>query len=478
MNRFKKKVFSVVLTITVLASFTSVKSQTNTLYFMDGIHQSNYLNPAYQDNCNMFIGLPALSNLNLQVGNSTFTYGNIFKEGSTRTDTTVVNINDIANAIRNSNSVYFSTTVPILDLGFWIKNSYFTFNIANKTNFKFAVPGKLLLLGIEGNGNNIGSNNPLILDKIGPQALNYHEFAFGLSKKITHRLYIGARLKILFGTANIQTKKSELKITTQEDSYDLNIETDIEANLSGPFIISRDSAGNIDDIEIDDSDPLAYALSTGNLGVAIDMGATYQFNDKFNFFASVTDLGFINWHNNLTNLTQKESFEFSGLTLDSLGTDYDEFGAIADSLEKFTNFNISNIDYTTSLNANIFLGATYEVGRIMNIGLLSKTLFFSKDVMQSFTLSTNFKPAKGFAASLSYTVSNKQFNNFGIGLEFNGGPFQLYLLTDNLSATFWPKNTKSVAFQLGLNLHFGCGKRDDFSIINNKKYKKDIDFMY
>ena len=60
---------------------------------------------------------------------------------------------------------------------------------------------------------------------------------------------------------------------------------------------------------------------------------------------------------------------------------------------------------------------------------------------------------------------------------FNGGPFQLYMLTDNLNAAFWPKNSKAVAFQLGLNLNFGCGKRDDFSIINNKKFKKDIDFM-
>jgi len=474
---FKQKTIYTILVIASLMIFKSVSAQTNTIYFMDGIHQSLYLNPSYQDNCNTFIGLPGLSGINLQVGNNAFTFGNLFQEKANSPDTLVINFNDIKSGLQNSNYVIGSTAVPVLGLGFWLKRSYFTFNITNKTSVKLSVPLELATLITEGNGNYIGDDNPLVISNFGPQFTNYHEFAFGLSRQITHRLFVGARLKLLFGIASAQTKNSTVKITTQEKTYALDIETDMLLNLSGPVTVTRDSEGNINNIDIDTTDPLAYAINTGNMGVGIDLGANYQFNDEFKFFASVTDLGFINWHTNVINFKQKESYSFSGLSLDSINTDYSEFDAILDSLERFTNLNESSIDYITALNANIYMGATYELAEFMNLGLLSKTAFYQKDIMQAFTLSTNFTPAKWFSGSLSYTVSNKQFTNFGIGMAFKGGPFQIYLLTDNLNAAFWPKQSKAVTFQIGLNLNFGCGKRDDYSIINNKKRKKDIDFM-
>ena len=472
----KQKIFNSILVIAFLMFIGQTTAQTNTLYFMDGIHQSLYLNPAYQDNCNSFIGLPALSGVNLQVGNNTLSFGELFQNKG-NSDTLYVNLNDIKDKLANNNYAVAGAAVPVFGLGFWIKNSYFTFNIANKTSTKLSFPLGLIQLATEGNGNYIGADNPMVIKNFGPDFTNYHEFAFGLSKKITHRLVVGARIKVLFGTANAQTKNSEVKITTTEDTYALKIETDMLFNLSGPVTISRDSAGNIDDVDIDTSDPLKYALTTGNMGVGMDLGATYQFNDDFKFFASVTDFGFIHWGKNLVNLKQKESYSFSGLKLDSIGTDYDEMDAVLDSLKRFTNFNQSNIGYNSFTNTNLYIGATYEVAHFLDLGLLSRTLFYNKNVMQSFTLSTNFKPTKWFSGSLSYSISNRQYTNFGIGAAVKAGPFQLYMLTDNLNAAFWPKNSRAVALQFGLNLTFGCGKRIDPSIINNKQLKKDIDFM-
>jgi hypothetical protein len=473
---FKQGIFKGVSVIVLLMFFGQLKAQTNTLYFMDGIHQSLSLNPAYQDNCNLFIGLPAFSGINFHAGNNTVSFGDLF-QNKQNSDTLYINLNDLKDGLAKNNYAIAGTSVPVLGLGFWIKNSYFTFNINNKTNVKLSVPLQLMQLVTEGNGNYIGADNPMVISNFGPDFINYHEFAFGLSKRVTHRLFLGARIKLLFGTVSAQTKNSEVKITTAEETYALDIETDMLFNLSGPVTISRDTAGNIDDINIDDSDPLKYAITTGNMGVGVDLGATYQFNDDFKFFASVTDLGFIHWHKNLVNLKQKESYSFSGLNLDSIGTDYDEADAILDSLKKFTNFNQSNNDYNTFLNANVYVGATYEVAPFFDLGLLSRTMFYNKNVMQSFTFSTNFKPVKWFSGSLSYSVSNRQYTNFGVGMAVKAGPFQLYMLTDNLNAVFWPKNSRAIALQFGLNLSFGCGKRVDPSIINNKQLKKDIDFM-
>ncbi|MCF6242462.1 MAG: DUF5723 family protein [Bacteroidales bacterium] len=475
---FKKyKIVSGLIIIFLYSGFNQLNAQTNTLYYMNGVQQSLYLNPAYQSDCNFTLGLPAISGINIVFDNNAFSYNNWFQKSINSPDTLILNFNNVKNQLNKNNYINFTTAIPIIDLGFWIKNSYFTFSITNKTDIALSFPYELVELAIEGNGNYIGANNPMIIDNLGLRSMNYHEFAFGLSKQITHRLFLGARLKLLFGTSNIDSQNSEIKITTAEDTYAIGIDTDISLNLSGPFSIVRDSSGLIEDIQIDDSDPLSYALTAGNMGLAIDMGATYKFNDHFDFYASVTDLGFINWGKNVTNLTQKESYTFTGLSLDSIGTNYNEFNAVLDSLDRFTKFKESNLDYTRMLNAKVFLGATYSPADFMNFGFLSKTTFIGKNVLQAFTLSANFHPAKWFSGSLSYTAASGKYNNFGLGMAVNAGAFQIYMLTDNLNSALWPKDAKSLALQLGINLTFGCGKRDDYSIINNKKLRKDVDFL-
>ena len=474
---FKKNIFlSGILIFLILNIFTKTHAQTNTLYFMNEVQQSLYLNPAYQSDCNFFIGLPAISGFNINFNNNSFSYNNLFNEGNSP-DTLYFNLNNIKDKLSDNNYALVTTAVPVLDLGFWIKNSYFTFSLTNKTSALLSFPYEIVELITDGNNNYIGQNNPMVINNIGTNSFNYHEMAFGLSRQITHRLFIGGRLKLLFGTLDIDSEDSEIKITTAEDTYDLTIETDININMSGPLTVTRDSSGLIDNIDIDDSDPLSYALTSGNLGVALDLGATYKFNDYFDFYGSITDLGFINWHKNVTNLTQHESYTFTGLSLDSIDTDFDELDAVMDSLDRFTKFNESKLDYTRMLNAKIYLGATYSPADFMNFGILSKTSFLSSNITQAFTLSANFHPARWFSGSLSYTVSNKQYTNFGVGLAFKLGAIQLYMLTDNLNSSLWPKDTKSLAMQFGLNLSFGCGKRDDYSIINNKKLRKDVDFL-
>jgi hypothetical protein len=42
--------------------FTELQAQqSNTLFFMHSLPESNFINPAVQNSCKLFIGLPALS---------------------------------------------------------------------------------------------------------------------------------------------------------------------------------------------------------------------------------------------------------------------------------------------------------------------------------------------------------------------------------------------------------------------------------
>jgi hypothetical protein len=54
------------------------------------------------------------------------------------------------------------------------------------------------------------------------------------------------------------------------------------------------------------------------MGMGLDIGATYDISDRFKLTASITDLGFIRWKNEVTNLKAKNQFLFSGLNMDNV----------------------------------------------------------------------------------------------------------------------------------------------------------------
>lgn len=456
-----------------------IKAQSNTLYFMDGIHQSGSLNPAYQNSCNGFLALPGINGFSVDAANTGFDFNDLIHLGTgTYKDSLVIDFQNIKSKLANSNSLLVGTQVPILGIGFWVRNSYITFEISNKTKARLAYPEDLIKI-TDGNANYIGVDNPLEIKGFGPNIINYNEFALGFSKQITHRLIVGGKLKFLAGNASIESRRGELKLFTEEDTYKMTLVTDLQLNVSGPINYIYDANGNISDFEFDDSNIAGSIISTKNVGMGIDLGASYLLNDEIKIYASVTDLGFINWRANTSNLSQSGSFVFSGFNLDSVWTDsdYDEAQAIVDSISDFFSFAQTESKYTTFLNTNIFLGATYELTNFMNVGLLSKTYFYNRKVHQAFTLSANFKPAKWFTGTLSYSVMNREYKNIGLGMGIKTGPVQFYLLTDYLNAAFWPKNSKAAGFQFGLNFYFGCGKRDNFSMLKDKKSQKEIDFM-
>ena len=473
----------IILLIIVSLIINSLQSygQSNTLYYMDGIHQANELNPAYQNPCNGYLALPVLSNLNFNFANTGFDFNDLIHSGTgALKDSLVIDFQKVKNGLGKHNYVLMNTDIALLGFGFWVGNSYFTFGISNKTRARIAYPKDLINM-VDGNGQYQGDASPININGVGPNFINYNEFAFGLSKQITHRLTIGGKVKILAGNLNIESRTSDIRIYTAENAYNpvMRLETDLRINVSGPIKFEYDENGLISGADIDDSNIASSIISTKNMGLGIDLGATYQFNDRFKFFASVTDLGFISWRNNTVNITQKGSFVYSGLTLDSAfsNSDYSEFEALADSIADHFTFSDTDTKYSTFLNTNVFLGATYELIPEINFGLLSKTFFYDRRLHQAVTVSANFKPAKWFTASLSYSMMNREYKNVGLGFGIKGGPVQFYFVTDYLTAALQPKSYKNLGIQLGFNLYFGCGKRENYSMIKNNKPQKDIDFM-
>jgi len=54
--------------------------QSNTLFFMHSLPESNFINPAVQNSCRLFIGVPVLSSIHMHASNSGFTANQLLNE--------------------------------------------------------------------------------------------------------------------------------------------------------------------------------------------------------------------------------------------------------------------------------------------------------------------------------------------------------------------------------------------------------------
>ena len=472
---FCKNFFALILLFTLLNQ--NLKAQPNILYFMDQVHQSNQLNPAVQNCCNGFFSLPGLSGSYIKLLNSGFDYNDLIHPGTGKlADSLIIDIDNVKSRLGKKNYLSAEVSVPLLGFGFWSGRSNFSFEVSFKNRTNLAYPENIVAL-TGGNGDFIGLNNSAKIDRFGPDTYTYYEIASGWSRKMTHRLTLGAKFKILSGLAAIQKKRSNINLVTADTTYAMSIKTDFNYNISAPVKFSYDKDGLISEVNYEGSG--SDFVPNRNLGLAIDFGAIYQMTDNLKLYGSITDLGFIRWGKYSTNIFQKGEFDYSGLTLDSVWTnsDYNEFEAWKDSLQEFIHFDHADSKFTTSLNSNIYIGASYDVTSFLNFGILSKTTLFDKSLHQAVTLSANLKPVKSFSASLSYSMMNREYKNIGFGMAYRLGIFQMFLITDNIYTAFIPKNSKVANFMFGLNLVFGCNKRDNFSTLDNHYPTKNSDFM-
>ncbi|MFO7657601.1 MAG: hypothetical protein R6W78_11075, partial [Bacteroidales bacterium] len=73
----KNTIYRLMALILLSLCFPVMGQQSHTLYFLHNVPQSNLLNPAVQNECKLFIGLPLISSLHINLANSGFTYNQL-----------------------------------------------------------------------------------------------------------------------------------------------------------------------------------------------------------------------------------------------------------------------------------------------------------------------------------------------------------------------------------------------------------------
>jgi len=467
-----------VLVLSLLLFCTSIKAQEDlTMYSMNNVQQSLYVNPAIKLKHKVNIGLPIISSVYFDVINNAFNPKHAFDVNSN--GVTTITTQSLIDKWKPRNYLGVNARLDLLSFGFTLnEKNYISFSLRDNFMYRLTLPEGLLELPLVGNANFDENDGIVDLEGLGMDVNYYRSWGVGYQREVNKKLRLGGAFRFNQGIANVHFKRSDLRWETDPNTYDYTFSGAVDVRTSGY------------DSTLDGSNLQSLLINPQNIGFGLDLGAVYQLNDKIELSASLIDLGFITWKQNINNFVSEElNSTFEGLdftnTIINGGSPFD-----ADSLADvyFADLDENQDRYTTSLLTKLYLGAAYSVfekehfkGRA-NL-LLQGGLYHGK-LLPSVTLGYTQDVYSFLQASINYSYVNRG-NNIGFGLSANLFPVQVYVTVDNLLAAryteivdanqevvvpFVPYNAKKLHVRFGINLSFGRKEKDrDKDGVKNRK---------
>ena len=452
-----------------------IEAQDNTQYPLTEIPQTIYLNPAIHYKCRTYIELPIISSTGFYYNNSGFAYNQAIKSGyGTTGDSLTVDFDRLSQVLHNKNSITTGIRFSIVGAGFALGDYYFSFNISNRTQTRLSFTRDVI--GLKDGNWDVSNNVPrqLVLNGTGFNAQSFIEISAGASKKLFDDLSAGIRVKYLIGSANLQTRRSDLSLQTSDGPIILTGISDIKLRSSFPADVSYDNNGFVTGIDVSraGSNIVQNYLFNGNHGLAFDAGVIYDYSDQITLSASLLDLGFIRWKGNTNQFTEQGSFTFNGFDLNQYFQDPGETNllqALTDSISNSFQFDNSTKKYFTSLSPQLFLSGQYKINGHYQAGMVFHNQFYGGQLHSSITLSATARPLNWVTGSLSWSAMNNSLMNLGAALVLGNKGVQFYFVTDNIplrwvkeanTKLMWPYSARTFNFRFGLNLLFGCNEEE------------------
>ena len=424
------------------------------------------MNP-FQINANPAADLPYMSAGAFAVGNVCLTqqntglrYDNLFDfDAQGRPE--YLNPRKFANSLKENNGLALSMKENIFFGGFRQKKGFLTvaYNI-NARGFAGFDKGLFDLLA-KGNSAFLGEDNPAT-GNMSLSAQAYQELAVGYQLNVTKKLSLGARTKLLFGAVNVSTEALSLKVVTDPDTYAIRIYEDIAMNLSLP------APARFENGKLLTNGHFAVGSLFKNLGLGVDLGAEYRFDDQFSMVAAITDLGFIKWKSGTQHLRgnindsgqfyDDGSFFFEGLDVEQLQriiSDEHYRELFFDTLRDYFRIDSENLGaYKTSLRTNLMLRGNYDIDMQNRVSAQVQGCFREDGFRPAMTLAYSGSFYDMLDVCATYTMMRGSYTNIGLGLGGKFGTFHIYAATNNIFGVFNPLNTKNFNLQAGIVFNF------------------------
>ena len=400
----------------------SAAAQTiNSAYFTEDYKFRHMLNPAFGNEQN-YVSIPALGNISVNT-HGNFGYRDVIMSNpmypslSDKKMTTFLNPyisaeDALSSFSTGNNRITGDVSLTILSAGFKAFGGYNTIEINSRTTTGVSLPYELFEFA-----KNTGNHSYNIGD-INAHAQSFAEIAFGHSRQINDKLRLGAKLKVLVGLGRADVKMRNMKADlTAEDKWTITGEATTDVSMKGFSYVSEEKEYNIEgsgtyervnDVDLD-------GVGVGGFGMAIDLGGVYEINEDWTVSASVLDLGFISWTNDMLAENRSKSFVFNGfhdvsVTSDrgeEIDTKVDRYG---DQLADFANLTDMGDKggRSTGIGATINVGAEYTlpVYRKVSFGALCTSRINGAYSWTEGRLSANYAPLNWLDGGVSFAVNS------------------------------------------------------------------------
>ena len=400
----------------------SAAAQTiNSAYFTEDYKFRHMLNPAFGNEQN-YVSIPALGNISVNT-HGNFGYRDVIMSNpmypslSSKKMTTFLNPyisaeDALSGFSTGNNRITGDVSLTILSAGFKAFGGYNTIEINSRTTTGVSLPYELFEFA-----KNTGNHSYDIGD-INAHAQSFAEIAFGHSRQINDKLRLGAKLKVLVGLGRADVKMRNMKADlTAEDKWTITGEATADVSMKGFSYVSEEKKYNIEgsgtyervnNVDLD-------GVGVGGFGMAIDLGGVYEINEDWTVSASVLDLGFISWTNDMLAENRSKSFVFNGfhdvsVTSDrgeEIDTKVDRYG---DQLADFANLTDMGDKggRSTGIGATINVGAEYTlpVYRKVSFGALCTSRINGAYSWTEGRLSANYAPLNWLDGGVSFAVNS------------------------------------------------------------------------
>jgi hypothetical protein len=453
-----------------LVGLTSYGQNKQLLYGVDDLPQAQLLNPGASYNYDKYIGIPLVSGISVSGGSSGVSVWDIFQEGGDING----RINSAVRSLDNKDVFAANQQLEILSIG-WLgrdEKTFYSGGIYQETDFIFYFPKDWAVLAYDGNADYINRSFKFSDISVAAEALSvYH---FGVNKKLSRKLRLGARAKIYMSMANVNSTQNEgfFRTRTTPDGPNFYTHEVIGANVTAR---SSGLAGIIDNDEGLNS-ITGNAILSPNLGLGLDIGGTYNFTDQLSVSASLLDIGFVSHSQDLKTYRFSGSYALDGIEL--------EFPALLDGegttdyWNQFVNEAEAQLPYEDQLAQSYttwrpvkFNGAinygfredldggcncTDKSGRrfTTNVGFHLNAIKRPRSVLTAATIYYDRAWGSFLRTKVTYTANTFSQRNVGLLISTKIKNFNFYLAADNLLEYADVVKARELSLQMGMQLVF------------------------
>ena len=441
-------------------------------YFMEGTSARLQLNPGLQPTRGYF-NVPIIGSFNMSASSNVLGTSDIIDLMNSGSD--LYSNDKLFNRLKADNRLNVNLNTDILSFGWYKGKGFWSVNVGLRADFGAALAKDMFSMMRTMNGFALedvaGTNQSYSLSN---QTLNmkaYAEIGLGYSRRITEKLTVGGRVKVLLGLARAEMNINQFDLNLdvpnlrnyQDDAsrgelspsdwygkgYSYAADGNVITTLKGGGM-TFDNNGMIDNFDLDAGD-----LGIAGSGFGIDLGASYKVWDNLTVSASILDLGFLKWKESETTVATVSGGD--EVTINS--ENYDRY--IGGDFLSFERFDFEEgspekVKTKTRLYSTLLLAGEYGLlNNKLSVGAMYTARFAEPKTLNELTFLATFRPKNWLNAAISY--SPIQASGKSIGLAVKLGP--LFVGTDYM---FFGGNSKSVNGFLGIYFPLG-GKAKPFS---------------